>query len=113
VTAEETIRELIGAWQANDALRASAFFAPDARYHESGREPIAGRAAIAEHFTRFFRDGPLWRFTVEELLVVRERAAVRYVFGVKGDGGAWHERAGCAWIVLRGGLVELWREYQG
>jgi uncharacterized protein (TIGR02246 family) len=107
------VRELIAAWQSNDALRASAFFAPDGRYHESGRESIAGREAIAEHFTRFFRDGPVWRFAVDDVVAVGQRAAVSYVFGVKGEGGVWHERAGCAWIRLRGGLVELWREYHG
>ena len=107
------MRELIAAWRANDALRASGFFAPDGCYHESGRESIVGREAIAAHFTRFFRDGPVWRFAVDDVVAAGERAAVSYIFGVKGEGGVWHERAGCAWVRLRGGLVRLWREYHG
>jgi uncharacterized protein (TIGR02246 family) len=113
MTTEETVRELVAAWQSNDALRASGFFAPEGSYHESGHAPIAGREAIAEHFTRFFRDGPVWRFEIDRVLAAGEEAAVSYVFGTKGDGDVWHERAGCAWIRLRGGLVELWREYHG
>jgi uncharacterized protein (TIGR02246 family) len=104
---------LVAAWQANDALRASAFFANDGRYHESGQASVDGRDAIAAHFTRFFRDGPPWRFAIEEILAVGERAAVTYVFAVKGRENVWNERAGCAWIELRGGLIALWREYRG
>jgi uncharacterized protein (TIGR02246 family) len=111
LTPEETIRGLIAAWQANDGLRASAFFAPDGAYQEAGREPIVGREAIAEHFARFFRGGPLFRLDVEEILARGDAAAVCYVFAVKGEGGAWDERAGCAWVRLRLGLLELWREY--
>jgi hypothetical protein len=50
---------------------------------------------------------------VEEILASGDRAAVTYTFAVKGEASAWHERAGCAWVRLRGGLVELWREYHG
>jgi hypothetical protein len=60
----ELIDELVSAWQSGDALRASAFFSADATYHESGREPVRGREAIAAYFTRFFRDGPPWRFEI-------------------------------------------------
>ena len=106
------IEELITAWQAADAHRASAFFAPDGIYQESGRAPIAGRAAIYDHFQRFFRDGPAWRIDVEDIMVDGERAAVAYRFEVTA-GGAWQSREGCALVRREGGLVASWREYLG
>jgi len=112
VTFRETIEELVGAWQANDAHRAAAFFALDGVYHESGREPIVGRDAIFAHFARFFRDGPAWRFDIDEILVEGERAAVGYRFGVNRS-GAWHMSAGCALVQRENGLIGRWREYHG
>jgi predicted SnoaL-like aldol condensation-catalyzing enzyme len=109
----EVILELTEAWRANDSLRASAFFTVEGRYHESGRDPVVGRERIAEHFTRFFRDGPPWRFELDEMIIDGDRAAVAYRFSIKGDGERWRERAGCAVVRLTGGLIEEWREYQG
>ncbi|HVA29378.1 MAG TPA: hypothetical protein VNF68_14450, partial [Candidatus Baltobacteraceae bacterium] len=60
MTLRALVVELAAAWQNYDAHRASAFFASDAAYCESGRESILGREAIFEHFKRFFRDGPTW-----------------------------------------------------
>jgi uncharacterized protein (TIGR02246 family) len=113
VTTRELISELVSAWRANDALRAAAFFAETASYHESGREPIVGRDRIAEHFTRFFRDGPPWRFEIDDVVADGTRAALIYRFSVKGDGIPWRERAGCAWVRLHDGLIEEWREFHG
>jgi uncharacterized protein (TIGR02246 family) len=107
------IEELVSAWLANDALRACAFFAPDGVYHESGRAPIVGREAIFAHFQRFFRDGPPWRFEVDDVLVEGDRAAVAYRFATKNATGDWQERAGCALVRRAGGLIEEWREYHG
>lgn len=112
MTVRALIEELIAAWQANDAHRASAFFAPDAIYHESGRAPIVGRDAILEHFSRFFRDGPAWRIDVDDILVDEERAAVAYRFSTT-TSGVWVTREGCALVRREGGLVALWREYHG
>ncbi|MDE2482390.1 MAG: nuclear transport factor 2 family protein [bacterium] len=107
------IEELVAAWQAGDALRASAFFAPDGRYHEAGREPIVGREAIREHFQRFFRDGPPWRFDLETSVVEGERAAIAYRFALRAQDGQWRTSAGCALAHREGGLLIEWREYQG
>jgi predicted ester cyclase len=112
MTLRDLIDELVGAWQSGDAHRATAFFAPDGVYHEAGRAPIAGREAIFAHFARFFRDGPAWRFDIDEIIVEGERAAVRYRFEVNAD-GTWRSRDGCAIVHRAGGLVTLWREYQG
>jgi uncharacterized protein (TIGR02246 family) len=106
------IEELIGAWQANDALRAAAFFSPGAVYHETGQMPIVGREAILEHFTRFFRDGPAWRIDTDDVIVEGERAAVAYRFSTTVN-GTWVTREGCALVRSEGGLVALWREYHG
>ncbi len=106
------IDELVAAWRANDAHRASAFFAPGGRYHESGCEPIIGRDAVYAHFQRFFRDGPPWRIEIDDVLEDGDRAAVAYRFAVKGRDG-WHEGAGCALVHREGGLIIEWREYHG
>lgn len=108
----DLLEELARAWEANDAHRAAAFFAPDGVYHESGAEPIAGRDAIYAHFARFFRDGPAWRFDIEDIIVENGRAAVAYRFGVN-RGGTWETRDGCALVRAEGGLITSWREYHG
>lgn len=112
MTVRSLIEELIAAWQANDAHRASAFFATDGVYHESGGAKIEGREAIFEHFQRFFRDGPAWRIDVDDIVVDGERAAVAYRFAIA-TGGAWQTREGCALVRYEGGLVSSWREYHG
>ncbi len=109
----ELIAELVAAWQAGDALRASAFFAPDGRFHEAGRDPIVGREAILAHFQRFFRDGPPWRFDASEAIVETDRAALAYRFAVLDAGGAWRASDGCALARREAGLLVEWREYQG
>ena len=112
MTLRETIEELVGAWQANDAHRAAAFFALDGVYHESGGEPIVGREAIFAHFARFFRDGPAWRFEIDEVIVEEERAAVCYRFGVNRN-GTWSMSGGCAMVHGENSLIKQWREYRG
>jgi limonene-1,2-epoxide hydrolase len=114
VRLSELLEELARAWEANDAHRAAAFFADDGIYHESGREPISGRAAIYAHFARFFRDGPAWRFEVEEIVESEEegRAAVTFRFHTNRS-GAWQAQDGCAIVHIANGLVARWREYHG
>lgn len=113
MTTRQAIDGLISAWMAGDALRASAFFSTDARYVEAGRDPVQGRDAIAAYFTRFFRDGPPWRFELDEAIVEGQRAAIAYRFHIRDAAGAWHERPGCAIVTFESSLVTLWREYQG
>ena len=112
MTVRSLVEELIAAWQANDAHRAAAFFAPDGIYHESTGANIVGREAIYEHFQRFFRDGPAWRIDVDDILVEGDRAAVSYRFAIA-TSGAWKMRDGCALVRYEGGLVSSWREYHG
>lgn len=112
VTVVETIEELVRAWMRGDAWRASAFFAPDAVFHEAGREPIHGRDAIAAHFARFFRDGPVWRFTIDDVIADGERAALAFRFELR-IADEWRERAGCALVRREAALLTEWREYQG
>ena len=107
------IEELISAWTSYDAHRASAFFTSDATYHESGRDPIHGREAIFEHFKTFFRDGPAWRITVEEIIVEGPRAAMRFRFELKRDGDGWISREGCAFVKSDDRLISEWREFSG
>ena len=113
MTTTDLLENLITAWRAGDALRACAYFGDDAVYQEARHEALTGRDAILAHFVRFFRDGPLWRFEVDTTIVQGERAAVAYRFAVKGDGGRWRERAGCAIIRCERGLIAAWREYDG
>ena len=107
------LERLFAAWRNGDALRAAAHFGPDGTYREAGREPIAGREAIAEHWTRFFRDGPQWRFEVDALVGEGELIAVVYRFFIKGPADAWSERAGCAVVRFESGAIAEWREYEG
>ena len=112
MTLRALIEELVGAWQTGDAHRAAAFFAPDGVFHESGRDPIVGREMIFAHFARFFRDGPAWRFDIDEVIVDGERAAVSYRFEINVD-GSWRSSDGCAIVHRAGSLVALWREFHG
>jgi len=113
VKPRELLESLFAAWRSGDALRSAAHFGPDAIYREARREPIEGRDAIVAHFTRFFRDGPQWRFEADEIIVEGERAAIRYRFAVTGPQGDWLEKPGCAFVTFRDGTVAEWREYEG
>ncbi|MGR4065125.1 MAG: nuclear transport factor 2 family protein [Vulcanimicrobiaceae bacterium] len=109
---KDVVEDLIGAWQQNDAHRAAAFFAPQARYHEASGNVVEGREAIQEHFARYFRDGPAWRLEVECIIAQDDHAAVTYRFGIKRSSDRWNERAGCAFVRCHDGAVAEWREYQ-
>lgn len=109
----DLLSTLFEAWNAHDALRASACFAPGAIYREAGGREVAGRDAIAEHFGAFFRSGPPWRFEVDDVLIEGDRGAVVFRFAIKGDALDWSERAGCAVVRFDGGLIDLWHEYHG
>jgi uncharacterized protein (TIGR02246 family) len=113
VNPRETLDGLLAAWRTGDALRASAHFAEDGLYHEARHEPIRGRDALVAHFTRFFRDGPVWELNVDQIVVEGDRAAVAYRFQVKSDDGKWRERPGCAFVRFIDGSVAEWREYEG
>ncbi len=108
----EVLEELFEAWQSGDALRSAAYFALDGAYREARHEPVVGRTAIVEHFTKFFRDGPRFEFTVDDTLVEGERAAVRYRFAVEAN-GSWVQRSGCAFAAFANGTITDWREYEG
>jgi uncharacterized protein (TIGR02246 family) len=109
-----TLQGLIAAWRAGDALRAAAHFAPDGSYSEAGAEPLVGRAALVAHFTRFFRDGPRWRFDVDHIIMDGDLACVVYRFAIEGAGAVWRERAGCAVVAFAtNGAISAWREYEG
>jgi predicted SnoaL-like aldol condensation-catalyzing enzyme len=109
-----TLDSLIDAWRTGDALRAAAHFAVDGEYGEAGAAPLVGRDALVEHFTRFLRDGPRWRFEVDDVLLDAGRACVVYRFAVEGAGAIWRERAGCAVVKFEpSGAIAAWREYEG
>jgi ketosteroid isomerase-like protein len=113
MTAREALDGLFAAWESGDALRAVAHFAPGSTYREARRDPIVGREAILAHFTRFFRDGPRWRFVPQETTIEGERAAVAYSFGIFEEGKGWTEHHGCALVHFRDGAIAEWREYEG
>lgn len=113
MTPRETLASLFRAWDAADALRASAHFAADATYQEARHEAIVGRDAIMTHFVRFFRDGPHFAFKVEDVLVEDERAAVAYHFRIETIPGAWLERPGCALVHFNAATIARWREFEG
>ncbi len=109
----DALADLFVAWENGDALRSGAHFALDGTYCEARRGSIIGREAIVNHFTKFFRDGPRWKFIVDSTLVEGERAAVRYRFATEGTEGRWHERSGCAFAIFANGTIAEWHEYEG
>lgn len=111
MTTQVLIEELVAAWKTNDAYRASAFFCDAGSYQKSGRDALVGRETILEAFTRFFRDGPQWRFEVDDMVVDDDRAAVAFRFATKTPPGEWQERAGCAMVQCENGRILRWREY--
>ncbi len=113
MTTREALDGLFAAWRTGDALRSGAHFALDGVYREARRDPLSGRAAIVEHFTRFFRDGPRWELYLDDTLVEGERAAVRYRFAIEDKDGTWRERAGCAFVKFADGTIAEWHEYEG
>lgn len=111
---KDALRSLIAAWQSGDALRAAAHFAVAGEYREAGRDALVGRAALVDHFTTFFRDGPTWRFELDQVFTEGMHACVVYRYAVEGTGGAWRERAGCAVVIFDAdGAIAAWREYEG
>jgi uncharacterized protein (TIGR02246 family) len=113
MTHRELLEGLFAAWRNGDALRSAAHFSLDGVYREASREPLAGRDAIVEHFTRFFRDGPRWEFLADDIVVEGERAAVRYRFATISQPSGRIERSGCAFVTFRDGTIAEWREYEG
>jgi len=113
VTHRQALEALFGAWRVGDALRSAAHFATDGVYREARREPIVGRDAIVEHFTKFFRDGPRWEFHADVTIVEGNRAAVQFRFATVSPEGAWLERSGCAFVTFADGTIAEWREYEG
>lgn len=113
MTHRQALDQLFAAWRQGDALRSAAHFAADGAYHEAGRDPIVGRAAIVAHFTKFFRDGPSWEFHVDQTIVEGDRAAVQYRFAIVSAEGPWQERSGCAIVSFADGTIAEWREYEG
>ena len=113
MTHRESLERRFAAWRGGDALVAGAHFAEDGTYREASREPILGRPAIVTHFTKFFRDGPRWEFHTDDVIVERDRAAVRYRFAIVSPEGARVERSGCALVTFRDGTILEWREYEG
>jgi ketosteroid isomerase-like protein len=106
---------LFAAWRAGDAAAAVAWFAPDGIYREARQAPIAGRAAIAAHWTAFFTGGPPWRIEIGEIFSDAAGAhfAIPYVFEIQGKDGVWQSRPGCALVRVSAGLIAEWREYSG
>ncbi|MDQ2663894.1 MAG: nuclear transport factor 2 family protein [Candidatus Eremiobacteraeota bacterium] len=104
---------MVAAWIARDAASAAACFAPKGVYRERAGEPIAGTDALCRHFAAFFSAAGTWDFHIDEVIERGDRAAVFYRFRTKGADDAWSERAGCAAVWMRDGLIDLWREYTG
>lgn len=107
------LQRLIDAWHAGDADTAAELFAPDAVYHEAGREPLRGRAAIRAFMRRFFAGGSAVHMVVGDVLVDGETAFVAFTFAMRGEGGAARQTMEMGALVRFGdGYVTEWREYR-
>jgi uncharacterized protein (TIGR02246 family) len=99
-------------WRAGDERAGAAYFAPDGVFWEAGKEPVAGRDAIAAHWEPFFHGGPAWRLTVHEIIGAGERFAVDYLWEIRKSDGRWIGSPGCALVRVRDGKIAEWREYK-
>ncbi len=74
---ERFVADLIAAWNTHDLDLASAFFAADYVGSDVAQaQPQHGREGIRRMLARYFQALPDVRFTLEELIVERGRAAV-------------------------------------
>ena len=74
---EQTIADLIAAWNTHDLDLASAFFTPDYIGNDVAQaQPQHGRDGIRQALAIYFQALPDVRFTLEDLVVAGERAAV-------------------------------------
>jgi ketosteroid isomerase-like protein len=110
-----SLNAIVEAFVDNDLARASECFAQDGVYREARREPLHGRASIAQHFARFAASGGAWQFLVDDVIATSDRACVVYRFILaEGQGEPRRERAGCALVHLDAcGQIAEWREYEG
>jgi ketosteroid isomerase-like protein len=113
MSGRELVEAFIAACRAGDETRAAGCFVPQGIFREPDREPVAGRAAIAEHFGKFFHHGPEWRWTVDEIVEAGDRCIVVYRFALKGSSGEWREHDGCAIVAFENDSIVLWREFRG
>lgn len=111
----ETLDTVLGAFARGELGGVAASFGEDATYQEARKPPIQGRDAIAAEFARFTATGVPFRFEVDDVIALADRACVVYRFAVPGgEGEPWRERAGCATVRFdERGRIAAWREYEG
>jgi ketosteroid isomerase-like protein len=101
--------DLASAWNRGDADDAAALFAEDAIYLEPpDRQRYAGREAIQRFFAETARGGAMsmtWhRLGLDPSSGI---GAGEYTFEWQGK-----KLHGIAWVQIRNGLIQKWREYQ-
>jgi len=100
-------------WRAGDETGSAAYFTHDGVFHETGKEPIAGRENIANHWAPFFHGGPEWRMTVHDIFGDGQQFAVSYTWEIKLKDGTWTGSLGCALVKTQDGKIKEWREFKG
>jgi limonene-1,2-epoxide hydrolase len=108
---EETVREFIAAFNANDLARIMAFFAEDAVYHNIPVQPVQGTAAIRAVLQGFLGMASEVDWIVRHLgetpdgVVLTERTD-RFLVR-----GKWIELPVMGAFALRDGKIVEWRDY--
>jgi steroid delta-isomerase-like uncharacterized protein len=75
--AEETVRDLLEAWNAHDVGRIEAFYAPDYEGEDVGLAgPQRGPHSASRNMERYLRAFPDLRFVEQDLIVQGDRAVL-------------------------------------
>ena len=92
----------------HDGDAVEALLSADTVFENTGPPPdgirIEGKAAVGAFWRRWMAANPGARFEAEEVVVVGERAVVRWIYRKSRDGAPWHLR-GVDLFAVRGGLV--------
>jgi ketosteroid isomerase-like protein len=111
-TTDPTTREVIvrfnEAFNRHDADALAAMFTDDTVFEDTSPAPdgrrVEGKAAVVEHWRKWFERNLDAQFEAEEMIVAGDRAVVRWIFRKVRDGKPWHLR-GVDVFTVRDGKV--------
>ena len=107
-TTRDVVARFNAAINAHDAEAVAALLTDDTVFENTGPAPdgvrIAGKAAVAAFWVKWFAANPDARFEAEETIVTGDRCVVRWVYRKTRDGRPWHLR-GVDVLTVRDGKI--------
>ena len=104
----EVVNRFNDAINRHDLAAVTALLADETVFENTGPAPdgtrIAGKAAVAAFWEKWFVSNPDARFEAEEIVVAGDRCTVRWVYRKMRDGKPWHLR-GIDVFTVRDGKV--------